>query len=97
MQQHNPRSFSLVSSNKNLMHETPWNLTGGTAITIDEGFLAHTTTNGMGKDPTKLGRWTWMRLRGKDQIHTRFVSAYRPCKNVGISTTWTQHLFLSNG
>ena len=33
-----------------------------------------------------------MRLRGRDQIHTRFVSAYRPCRNQGISTTWTQHL-----
>ena len=63
------------------MDETPWNLVGGTAITIDGGFLAHKATNGIGKDPTKLGRWTWMRLFGRDQIHTRFVSAYRPCRN----------------
>ena len=92
MQYKNPRSFSVVSSNQRLIDETPWNLVGGTAITIDEGFLAHKTTDGTGSDPERLGRWTWIRLRGRDQIHTRFVSAYRPCKNIGTSTTWTQHL-----
>ena len=92
MQQYNPRSFSIVSCNQNLMDETPWNFVGGTAITIDKGFLAHKVTDGTGKDPEKFGRWTWSRLQGKDQIHTRFISAYRPYQNTGISTTWTQHL-----
>ncbi len=39
-----PDLFSVVSSNKRLIDETPWNLVGGTAISIDEGFLAHRTT-----------------------------------------------------
>ena len=55
----NPKSVSFVSSNRNIKKsEAPWNLVGGTAITIDEGFASHMTTQGMGRDKTGLGRWT---------------------------------------
>ena len=48
-------------------------------------------TEGGGGDPTKLGRWTWTRIGGKDGITTVFVSAYRPCHNPnGLHTVWRQ-------
>ena len=44
-------------------------------------------------DPTKLGRWTWVRIEGKAGEATVFVSAYRPCKNTkGMSTVWNQQV-----
>ena len=40
-----------------------------------------------GADPTKLGRWTWVRIEGKASECTVFVSAYHPCKSIkGVST-----------
>ena len=92
MQQYNPRSYSVVSSNKHLKNETPWNLVGATALTIDESFASHRTQQSIEKDPRGLGRWVAVRLRGRQQMHIRIVSAYRPCHNVGPATTWTQHL-----
>lgn len=56
MKEYSPRSMSIVSSNQNLREETSWNLVDGTAVTIDEGFLAHKVTDGIGKDLEKLGR-----------------------------------------
>ena len=45
-----------------------------------------------GPDPTKLGRWTWIRIEGKTDESTVFVSAHRPCKSTsGIDTVWNQH------
>ena len=49
------------------------------------------TERGSGNDPTKLGRWTWVCIGGKDGCATVFVSAYRPCKNTeGLYTVWSQ-------
>ena len=31
---------------------------------------------------------TW--LEQWDNIHSRFINAYRPCKNKGLNTVWTQ-------
>ena len=46
-----------------------------------------------GSDPSKLGRWTWVRIEGKAGESTVFVSAYRPCKRTsGIDTVWNQHV-----
>ena len=46
-----------------------------------------------GSDPTKLGRWTWVRIEGKAGESTVFVSAYRPCENTnGMNTVWNQHV-----
>ena len=57
----NPKSLSIVSSNRTIeKSETPWNLVGGTAITLDEGFVLHLTTQGKGRDITGLGRWSWV-------------------------------------
>ena len=34
----------------------------------------------MGKDPSALGRWVWVRYRGRNNITLRVVSIYCPCK-----------------
>ena len=40
------------------------------------------TEKSSGGDPTKLGRWTLVRIGAKDDITTVFVSAHHPCKSV---------------
>ena len=46
-----------------------------------------------GNNPTKLGRWTWVRIEGKAGESTVFVSAYCPCKNtIGKDIVWNQHV-----
>ena len=58
------------------------------------------TKDGVGGDPTKLGRWTWTRIAGKDGIATVFVSAFRLCHNSdGLHTVWRQQTryFKDNG
>ena len=51
------------------------------------------TLDGYGIDPTGLGRWNWVQLRGANGIKTRFICAYRPCKSKqGTGTTWTQQV-----
>ena len=73
----------------NLGEEATWNVVGGTAITLDENLGSHKVSEGYGTDKEKLGRWMWIRVRGKNEVHTRFVSAYKPCKNIGLGTVWT--------
>lgn len=53
---------------------------GGTAITA-LGRLCDVIapSEGLGRDPTNLGRYSWIRL-GNDSVSTVIVSAYVPCK-----------------
>jgi hypothetical protein len=48
-----------------------------------------------GADDTGLGRWSWTRMRGIQNQHTTFVSAYRPCvpstTTPGETTVHEQH------
>ena len=81
MRKYNPKSISYHFHNTNLGEEATWNVVGGTAITLDENLGSHKVSEGYGTDKEKLGRWTWIRVRGKNEVHTRFVSAYKPCKN----------------
>ena len=47
---------------------------------------------GSGRDPTGLGRWCWMQLRGYGGKTVLLVSAYRPCLNSGgADTVWSHH------
>jgi hypothetical protein len=45
-----------------------------------------------GKDDKRLGRWSWILLRGNNKHQTRIISAYNPCKNknVNFGTTYQQ-------
>ena len=48
-----------------------------------------------GRDPSCLGGWSWMRFRGRHDVTTKLICAYRPCKpsrNIGISTVYSQQL-----
>ena len=46
-----------------------------------------------GVDDSMLGRWSWITLRGKNNIKTTFYCVYRPCHStVTPNTTYSQHL-----
>ena len=50
---------------------------------------------GSGWDPTGLGRWSWLRFRGKHEVTLMMICAYRPCRPsraTGVNTTYSQHL-----
>ena len=83
--------FWILSNNRN-EKDAPWNLQGGIAITVDEHFRPHQTKNDNVMDKTVLGRLTWIQIRGKREIHTRYLSTYKPCKNKTGLTTWTQEI-----
>mmetsp|Transcript_92730 Transcript_92730/g.181702 ORF Transcript_92730/g.181702 Transcript_92730/m.181702 type:complete len:229 (-) Transcript_92730:13-699(-) len=52
---------------------------GGTGITLGDDLTARKTHSGT--DPTGLGRWSWIRIQGKQGFTTIFVAAYRPNDN----------------
>jgi len=62
---------------------------GGTAL-FSLGSAAHRVV-GKGSDPSKLGRWTWTRYRGRNNITLRIISAYRPNFPNGPFTVYAQH------
>ena len=93
MRRINKAAQSFNNNNRHLGPNSAWNARGGTAITIDSYMGSHKTKGGSGADPTGLGRWTWVRVRGKDDMHTRFISAYKPCRSEATTgTTWAQQL-----
>ncbi len=61
---------------------------GGTAIAVF-GSTCHRIDK-FGHDSSGLGRWAWVRLRGKNGTHQRIISAYRPVKNDYPFSTYTQ-------
>ena len=65
---------------------------GGTAmIALDEAAASVTK---IGTDPSGLGRWTWMKIKGKGTHVTRVICAYQLCctsENGGETTTAAQH------
>ena len=68
---------------------------GGTAMMAINTMVAKINT--CGYDPSGLGRWCWMLLRGKRDTVTRIVTAYCPCKanikgTTGQHTVYAQHL-----
>ena len=54
--------------------------------------------SGKGVDPTGLGRWGWVKIRGRNGLCTRIYSIYRPCaSHSGALTTHAQHItYLAN-
>ena len=93
MKHHAPNSYSLHSHNKHEGFNKGSELYGGTALALDLNMRSHKAENsGNRTDTTRLGQWTWVQIKGKDNIHTQFISAYRPCASKrGISTVWAQH------
>ena len=58
--------------------------------------LAHRVIS-TGRDPSGLGQWTWMRLKGPE-FNVQIISAYRPVHNTGPETVYSQHenIFIRN-
>ena len=46
-----------------------------------------------GSNAFNLGRWYWVKIEGKDNECTVFISTYRPCKNTAcINSVWNQQV-----
>ena len=52
---------------------------GGTCVTIMERYGQYVKE--IGKDPSNLGRWSWLKIKGNIEISTIVVLAYIPCKS----------------
>ena len=62
---------------------------GGTAIIVRDSHTGRIC--GSGKDPSGLGRWVWVQLRGHHGSRLRIVSAYRPVHNPrDPGSVWSQ-------
>lgn len=83
------RNVSTQSSH-NQINQQQRNQPGGTAIMSFE--QTSDRIIGKGEDLRKLGRWTWIRTRGKNGITSRIVSAYRPVMSKGPTSTYVQQL-----
>ena len=75
----NKGTFTRLSYNANDGPDTLWNQYGGTGIALNKYMRARKAKDGVNEDPTKLGRWTWTKICGKNGLTSVFVSAYRPC------------------
>jgi hypothetical protein len=53
---------------------------GGTSLILFGRLTEQLNHNESGKDPTGLGRWTFMTLEG-DSFHSQIVCRYNPCGN----------------
>ena len=82
---------SRISFNEHIQGTEP-TLWGGTGIMCLNRTAARVFKSG--QDPTGMGRWTWMRLRGKG-MNLRIASVYRPCDSSGpTSVSGQQHTVL---
>ena len=63
---------------------------GGTA-TIAQSKVSHRHKDN-GFDSSGLGRWSWIRIAGKQGCVTRFVTVYCPVKTGGGNTVYSQQL-----
>jgi hypothetical protein len=76
------------SFNKHFDSGKEYQVGGVSIITTDS--LAHRSTTS-NNDPTGLGRWASILIKGKQGFSTRIVCAYRPCKSTGPDTAYMQH------
>ena len=61
---------------------------GGVGIIATQELAHRITTTGV--DPRNLGRWTWIRIQGKEGHTMRIITAYRPWESPGASTVFHQ-------
>ena len=68
---------------------------GGTGLTCINEVACRVVAKG--RDPTGLGRWVWLQLKGRNDKILRIVSFYRPCDgkrqpmdSTGLLTTYRQ-------
>ena len=63
---------------------------GGTGMLTNDRMSYSVQTTG--QDPRGMGRWCWMRFKGKGGIQTRVVTAYCPTVSSGEYTNYTQQV-----
>ena len=84
-------SYTCLSYNTNNIEDTKWNQYGGTGFTLNANMRSRMTERGSGGHSTKLRRWNWVCIGGKDGVATIFVSVYQPYKSInGLKTVWNQ-------
>jgi hypothetical protein len=64
---------------------------GGTLTTVVGRWQSRVTKKG--HNPTGLGRWSYLKFSSNKQ-NLIVITAYRPCKTMGPTTTWTQQWLL---
>jgi hypothetical protein len=86
-----------IAYNKNNPHAAPHQVGGAVGLSFNQA--AHRIDlvgGGRGQDPTGLGRWTWTRFRGRDNVCLRVAVVYAPCKSSGPLTAWSQQMAYFN-
>ena len=88
----NWKNFRSITSN-NILEEMGKCQRGGTcSFVIDQ--LSHRTSQ-TGKDPSGLGRWTWIEFQGANELRSRVYTAYRtghkPAKSK-LTTVYDQQM-----
>jgi hypothetical protein len=64
---------------KSYMSHNTEDPTGGISQRGGTGIMSYSRSAGVGSDRAKLGRWTWARYQGKQDIMLRCVSINLPC------------------
>ena len=79
-----------ISQNSNTPRESTGCLYGGTA-SMSMGDLVFRVSS-QGQDSRHLGRWSHMTIRGKNNLHTTFVTCYTPVFGSGAQSSYAQQL-----
>ena len=85
-----PGTRSYMVNNVHESDQHTYSQWGGTPWTVSEHYT--TSICDKNRDPTGLGRWCWVRLKGKRGKHVQFVSAYSPNPSLGPNTGHKQHV-----
>jgi hypothetical protein len=75
---------SVFAYNKTELSRTKVLQPGGVGMIVTDD-AAHKVCE-QGRDDTGLGRWTWVRLQGKDGVKVRILTAYQPVEGEGPET-----------
>jgi exonuclease III len=62
---------------------------GGTCMFTNDKTCYRIITSG--SDDSKMGRWSWLLLRGQNGVRVRVVTLYRPVQSFGATSTYQQH------
>jgi hypothetical protein len=80
--------MTSITSNNTLETPNKQYQPGGTMM-ITRGSIKFRVI-GRGVDPSQMGRWSWQLFSGKRGVSTRVITAYRPCKSRGLTSTYMQ-------
>jgi hypothetical protein len=78
----------ISSDNKDATYKDKFER-GGT-LTVCQGNLC-ARTYAYGTEKTILGRWSWIKIRGRQGLSIVIATVYRPVKSDGVLSTYQQH------